>query len=172
MNLRIIGMIAVLFLPALASAQQADGAKYIGYEYKNVNPGKTLANGVKSMGGGLIGDVRADPAYEIAEVEKGKVKMLWLNVSTGLDSTGVTGWKVLDVLSFPTLLKSDYLLVYGDPGIQCVRGGKDIPNLVGVGRILRKQRIFKPSKLWIANIETKKFELTPIRGVKCEYSEP
>ena len=120
----------------------------------------------------MIGDIEADPVYEIADVEKGKTRMLWLNASTGKDSTGVTGWKVLDVLSFPALLKSDYLFFAGDPSIECRRSGRDIPNLIGVGRIIRRQEIYKPSKLWVANLETKKFEPLVLAGVKCVYSEP
>jgi len=158
MNLITVTIIALLFLPSFVSAQTDGRAKYIGYEYKGVLPEKTLPNGVKNLGGGLIGDIEADPVYEIADVEKGKTRMLWLNVSTGKDSTGVTGWKVLDVLSFPALLESDYLFFAGDPSIECRRSGTDIPNLVGVGRIIRRQEIFKPSKLWVANLETKKFE--------------
>ena len=165
-------VIVLLILPALAYAQSAGGAKYIGYEYKGVPPEKTLPNGVKSMGGGLIGDINADPVYEIAQVGKGKARMLWLNVSTGQDSTGVTGWKVLDVLYFPALRATDYLILAEDPSIDCRRKGNAIPNLAGVGRILRRQGIFRPSKLWTANLTTRKFEPIALAGVKCVYSEP
>ena len=172
MNLRTAAIIAFLFVPAFVSAQVNDRAKYINYEYKSVLPGKALPNGVIAMGGGLIGDVFADPVYEIAEVKKGKTKMLWFNVSTGTDSTGVTGWKVLDVLSFPALLKTDYIYMTGDPSIECRRKDEEIPNLVGVGRIIPRQGTFKLSKLWVANLTTKKFEVTGLTGIKCTYSEP
>ena len=173
MCFRITTILFVILLPLTILAQPKTGAaKYIGYEYKGVLPDSTLPNGIKSLGGGMIGDINADPVYEIAQMKKGTESMLWFSVSTGQDSTGVTGWKVLDVLSFPALRRSDYLFFYGDPGIGCRRGGKDIPNLVGVGTIIRRQGSFKPSLLWAANLTTKKFEPVRIAGVKCQYSEP
>ena len=172
MNIRILIAAAILFLPTLAFAQTNYRAKYINYKYRGVIPWTTLPNGVKHLGGGLIGDIDADPVYGIAQVQKGKTKMLWFEVSTGKDAKGVTGWKVIDVLAFPALLKSDYLFFYGDPGIGCTRSGKDIPNLVGVGRINRNQGTFRPSKLWVADLTTKKFKPLSVSGIKCEYSEP
>ena len=165
-------ILALISMPSLLEAQSAHDTRYIGYTYKGVVPNLTLPNGVKHLGGGLIGDIEADPVYGISQVELGKTKMLWLEASTGKDASGVTGWKVLDVLSFPSLGKADYLFFAGDPGINCKRGGSDIQNLVGTGRILRSQGIFRPSKLWVANLSTKKVEPLAIAGVKCEYSEP
>lgn len=159
-------------VPSALSAQADRTSPYVGYTFKPVLPGKLLRNGVKSMGGALIGDINADPVYEIASVEKGRTKMLWLNVSTGQDSTGVTGWKVLDVLTFPDLAKSEYLLFARDPGINCTKAGVEIADLVGVGLIIRKQGIFRPSRLWVANLATKKFEPMAVAAIKCEYSEP
>jgi hypothetical protein len=172
MKSTILIFVIVLSAGSYVYSQTAGASRYIGYKYKGVLPSKTLPNGVKDMGGSLIGDIDDDPVYEIASVEKGKTKMLWLNESTGKDSTGVTGWKVLDVLSFGGLTKSDYLFFYGDPAIGCTRSGKDIPNVVGVGRIIRKQGIFRPSKLWVADLATKKFKSLSVSGIKCEYSEP
>ena len=163
---------AVLLIPAIAFGQASDRTRYLNYEYKGVNPSATLPNGVKHMGGGLIGDYDADPVYGISQVETGKTKMLWLEVSTGKDSTGVTGWKVLYVLSFRALGPANYIFFSGDPAISCRRNGKEIPNLVGIGRIVRREGIFKPSNLWTADLITKKFKPTDESGVKCEYSEP
>jgi hypothetical protein len=172
MNIRILIAIVVLFLPSFTSAQTDYRAKYVNYKYKGVVPLRTLPNGVKHFGGGLIGDIDADPVYGISQVQLGRTKMLWLEASTGKDASGVTGWRVVDVLAFPGMVKTDYLFFYGDPGISCTRSGNDIANLVGVGRIIRRQSVFQPSKLWIANLETKKFEPTPVRDVKCQYTEP
>jgi hypothetical protein len=172
MKSKVLILLVILAAVNFAHSQTAKESTYIGYEYKGVLPLKTLPNGVKDMGGSIIGDVYADPLYGIADVEKGKTKMLWLTVSTGKDSSGVTGWKVLDVLSFTGLLKIDYVFLSGDPAIGCKRSGKDIPNLVGIGRISRKQGIFRPSKLWTADLTTKKFKSVSTAGVKCEYSEP
>lgn len=163
---------AVLLIPAIVFGQALDHSRYLNYEYKGVTPSSTLPNGVKHLGGGLIGDFDSDPVYGISQVEKGKTKMLWLEVSTGKDSTGVTGWKVLDVLSFRALGPANYIFFSGDPAISCRRNGKEIPNLVGIGRIVRREGIFKPSTLWTADLITKKFKPTDGSGVKCEYSEP
>jgi hypothetical protein len=172
MKTRIVVLSALLLFPVFAHSQANQDAKYIGYEYKGVRPDTALPNGVKHFGGGLIGDIEADPVYGISQVEKGRTKMLWLEASTGKDPTGVTGWKVLDVLSFPAPPKADYIFFAGDPAIYCKKRGQDIPNLVGVGRIIRRQGIFRPSRLWVANLTTKKFAPLALAGVKCEYSEP
>jgi hypothetical protein len=131
-----------------------------------------LPNGVRHLGGGLIGDIDADPVYGISQLQESKTKMLWLEASTGRDAKGVTGWKVLDVLFFGPRSKSDYVFFTGDPAINCTRRGKQIENLVGIGRIVRRQAVFLPSNLWVANLTTKKFELLSTAGVKCVYSEP
>ena len=166
---------ALLIFPLLTLAQKPAAGRqspYINYKYKGVPPSNTLPNGVKHYGGGLIGDFDSDPVYGVSQVAKGRTKMLWLEASTGRDESGVTGWQVHDVLSFPAMAKTDYLLITPDPSVECVRKGKNIPNLVGVGRILPRQQIFRPSKLWIANLRTKRFEPTSLSGVKCEYAEP
>jgi hypothetical protein len=164
--------IAILGFASCALAQAAPApSKYIGYKYKGVTPSSTLPNGVKHFGGGLIGDIEADPVYGISSVSMGKTNMLWLEVSTGRDDSGVTGWEVKDVLEF-TSSKSDYIFFAGDPAIDCKRNSEMIENIVGVGRINRKKETFLPTKLWIANTTTEKFESTPVAGVTCVYSEP
>lgn len=124
-------VIALLVLPILAVGQ-AKKSPYIGYEYKGVVPSATLPNGVKHFGGGLIGKIDADPVHGISQVEKGRTKMLWLEVSTGQDAGGVSGWRVKDVLVFPALTRSDYIFFAGDPAILCRQRGTEIVNLVGV----------------------------------------
>lgn len=145
-------------------------SSYIGYSYEGVIPNKTLPNGVKHFGGGLIGSIDADPVYGISQLQKGKTKMLWLEESTGRDATGVTGWKVLDVLTFSSFARTRYVFFVGDPAIECRRGDNVLENAVGDGRIVRAR--FIPSNLWIANLGTKRFERIPLAGVKCTYSEP
>src|SRR5690242_3649713 len=106
-------LLIVLLLTVGAFGQ--DASRYINYEYQSVLPGKTLPNGVKHNGGGLIGDFNANPVYGISQVQRGKTKMLWFEVSTGQNSKGVTGWRVLDALSFSTLARTRYVFFYGDP---------------------------------------------------------
>lgn len=175
--MRYIFLIGLLIISPVVAMSQAKadsnpGSVYIDYKYKGVIPGTVLPNGVKHSGGGLLGDFDADPVYGISQVSKGKTQMLWLEESTGRDSSGVTGWRVLDVLAFPALTKADYLFFLGDPLIGCTRRGEDITNLVGVGRIFRQQGQFRPSKLWVADLTTKKFNAFPTAAVSCVYSEP
>ncbi len=168
--------IALFFLPVLVAGQAKPAGKgassFVGYEYKGVRPDTVLPNGVKLIGGGLIGDIDADPVYGISQVSKGSTQMFWLEASTGRDANGVTGWKVVDVLALPPAAKKHYIFFLGDPMIECTRNGKDVPNLVGIGRILRTQKLFQPSKMWTANIRSKKFEPIGVTGLKCIYSEP
>ena len=171
MKLKSLVLIIMLLVPALAHAQKGRSS-YVGYEYKGVVPSTRLPNGVKHLGGGMIGDFEAETVYGVSQVERGRTKMLWFESSTGKDATGVTGWKVLDVVSFPQATASDHLLIYGDPAVLCQRFGKEIPNLVGIGRIVRKQSIFKPAQLWVANLTTMKFQPVKLAGIKCVYSEP
>ena len=159
-------------LASLAQTKPATTSKYVGYKYKGVTPESTLPNGVKHFGGSLIGNIDADPVYGISSVAAGNTKMLWLEVSTGRDTSGVTGWLVKDVLSFPALAKSDYLFFAGDPAIECKRAGKPIAELVGTGKIFRNLGLFKPSKLWIPNLKTERFDPIKVAGITCIYSEP
>ena len=176
MRSTILCVIVFLSVAAVVAAQgakpSATGSKYVGYKYKGVTPESTLPNGVKHFGGGLIGDIDADPVYGISQVALRNTKMLWLEVSTGRDASGITGWLVKDVLSFPALTKSDYLFFAGDPAAECKRAGQTIEELVGVGKISRKLGIFTPSKLWVPNLKTEKFEPVKVAGVTCTYSEP
>jgi hypothetical protein len=171
MRSTILILIVLLMVPVLAYSQQA-GIAIHRIRVQRCLAAEDAAEWGQGPRRGLIGDVEADPVHEIAEMQKGTTRMLWLNVSTGKDPSGVTGWRVLDVLSFPKLSKTDYTFFAGDPGVDCRRHGKAIPNVVGIGRIMRRQGVFRPSKLWVANLTTKKFERLAIAGVKCEYSQP
>ena len=166
----------VLLLVPVASFGQAKSAavsKYVGYKYKGVPPENMLPNGVKHLGGGLVGDFDADPVYGISKVMKGTTTMLWLEVSTGRDSTGITGWKVLDVLTFPALRPTQHLAFALDPAIGCKRNGKELTDdTVMIGQIFRKLAVYKPERVWVANLKTGKFEKASLAGLTCGYSEP
>lgn len=164
-----IFVVLILFPATLFSQSRSP---YVGYKYEGVRPSNTLPNGVKHFGGSLVGDIDADPVYGISQVQKAKTKMLWFEESTGQDAKGVTGWRVLDVLTFSSLARTRYIFFVGDPTILCQRAGKDLENLVGEGRVFRSRGVFVPSNLWIPNLETKKFQKISTTGVKCTYSEP
>lgn len=163
----------LLGLPILVWGQASnERSKYIGYKYKGVLPGTTVANGVKHLGGGLISDAFMEPVYGISELEKGRTRMLWLEISTGSNKKGITGWEVKDVLVFPNWNKSQHLFYSLDPSILCRRNNKDVENLVAIGQILPKRGIFKAQRAWIANIKSERFEPASITGLQCDYSEP
>jgi hypothetical protein len=173
----IVLLLLLIVVPAFADAQKAPvekaGAQFINYKYEGVVPPNRLPNGVKHLGGGLIGDFDADPVYGISRVTKGTTTMLWLEVSTGRDESGVTGWRVLDVLSFPALRPTQHLAFALDPAIECTRDGKGLTeDTVIIGDLLGKSGIYKPQRAWIANLRTGKFESAAIARLKCLYSEP
>ena len=147
-------------------------AQYVGFEYKGVTPDSALPNGVKHLGGALISDIDKDPVYGISQVSKGRTRMLWLEVSTGQNENGVTGWRVLDVLSFPAFKRTQHLLFASDPAVECVRDGKPVGGLVAIGTIQSRQGLYKPERAWTADTKASKFLSIPIRGLRCIYSEP
>lgn len=159
---------------AVTAKQTTDGkSQYIGYKYNGVNPDNLLPIGVKYLGGGLISDSNVEPIYGIASVTKGKTQMLWLEISTGKTADGsVSGWQVKDVLVFPPLTKNQSFHYSYDPSVSCQQNKTEPVKLVVLGEILVKQGRFKASRAWIANTKTEKFEEIPVRGLRCEYSEP
>lgn len=165
--------ILITFLFSSAIAQSAAGSKFIGYKYESPDVGKKLPNGFTHNGGGLIGDIDADPVYGVSVLEKGKTKMFWLEVSTARNNNGgVTTWEVKDVLEFSSLGPKDFVLEFSDPTFECKRGGTGLEHVVGVGAFNRKSGVFVPRKLWLPNAKTAKFESVPVRNVRCLYSEP
>lgn len=172
MKLKIFITILMLAFPMLMVGQGSDRARYVGYKYVGVPPSNRLPNGVTHLGGGMIGDFNADPVYGVSQVQRGRTKMLWFEVSTGQDNTGVTGWRVMDVLSFPGVTRADHVVIPDDPSILCRRNRKEITSLAGVGRINMRRGIFTPSRLWVADLKTKKFVPLNLAGVRCEFSAP
>lgn len=157
---------------SVAIAAPAQEAKYIGLEYKGVVPDTVLPNGVKHLGGALISDYKVNPVHAISQVSKGQTQMLWLEVSTGKNEMGVTGWKVLDVISFPALTGAGHVMIPLDPAVECLRGGEVVPNLIALGRIDRRRGSFTAKRAWIADLTKKKFTPASVRGLRCTYSEP
>ena len=158
-----------IFLLSAAAAP----AQYVGYEYKGVTPDSVLPNGVKHLGGSLISDINADPVYGISQVSRGRTRMLWLEVSTGQNEKGVTGWRVLDVISFPRLAAAQHMHISPfDAAVECVRDGLPVIRLVSLGTLNSRKATFTPQRAWIADIAKKKFTPASIRGLRCTYSEP
>lgn len=168
-----VNFIAILitFLLSSAIAQSTAGSKYIGYKYESPDVGEMLPNGIKHRGGGLIGDIDADPVYGVSVLEKGKTKMFWLEISTNRKADGgVMAWQVKDVLEFSGLGSKDFVLEFSDPTFECKRGKANVGSLIGIGTF--NKGIFTPRKLWRPNAKTAKFESVPIRNIRCFYAEP
>jgi hypothetical protein len=166
-----MGKVSVTILLALLLGASAT-AQYAGFEYEAVLPDTVLPNGVQYLGGGLISDAFKNPVYGISQVSKGKSRMLWLEMSTGEDQNGVTGWRVLDVLTFSAPTASQYILTAHDPSVECRRRGRRIENLVASGTISRRQGTFTPQRAWIADTKNSRFLIFPVSGLRCTYSEP
>lgn len=78
----------ILFVaPSFVSAQKS---KYVGYKHKPVLMDKTLPNGIKDLGGGMIIKGNKITSYGIGRFSKGKTQMLWLELATGENEKGVT----------------------------------------------------------------------------------
>ena len=165
---------AVIFVALLFAAPAAaqTAASYIGFEYEGVTPDTIMPNGVRHLGGGLISDFDLDPVYGISQVSKGKTQMLWLEASTGRNEKGITGWRVLDVVSVPALAGAQHFMFGPDPAVECFRNGKAVPHLVALGRIDRRRAVFTVQRAWFADIAKKKFTPASTRGLRCTYSEP
>ena len=164
-----------LALPLFAQAQtraRADGAaQYIGYKYIGVTPDNLLENKVKSNGGGLITTADAPATFAIADVSKGALRMLWLDLQIGKIGGGDLEWQVKDVLAFPNLKKNQYLLIAGVGS--CKQNKKPVsPTLVV--KVEEAPRSYKQKVLqaWNVNLQTEKFEPISIRGIECFQEEP
>ncbi len=160
--------LATLLLPAAVFCQASE---YVGYRYKSVIPETVLPNGVKNLGGGLVGDFYAKPVWGVAEVSKGKVRMLWLEKATAEDERGVTEWEISDVLSFPNIPTDQELLIASGPG-ECKENGKTTNDLVVHVQFLKKQRAYKTLKAWRADVKAGRFVALDAKNVKCRYDEP
>ena len=71
-----------LVFPTLVVCQYQERAKYVNFEYASVAIDTTLPNGVKHLGGSLIGQIEASPVYGVSIVSKERRQMLWLERST------------------------------------------------------------------------------------------
>ncbi|CAN5633612.1 hypothetical protein BH24ACI2_BH24ACI2_04830 [soil metagenome] len=160
----------ILFLlsvvPIFVFAQKSE---YIGYRYKPVLMDELLPNGIKDLGGGIIIENNKITSYAIGRFSKGKTQMLWLELATGENETGVTGWEVKDVLIFPNFTKNQELLFTAET---CTINGKRDEKLVVFADFLQTKKKYIVRKAWRTNLKTEKFETVSIKGVRCEYYEP
>ncbi|MCU0240001.1 MAG: hypothetical protein MUC29_11215 [Pyrinomonadaceae bacterium] len=157
-------ILVVLLLSFNVFAQKKD--EYIGYKYKGVVYGKTLPNGVKDLGGGLL----SNDNYGISHFIKGNLNMLWLDKITGRDDKGVPNWVVKDVLRFPLMKKNQsFLFSYAS---SCAKNKKGDLDMIVLAEFNAKLKKYKVLQAWKANLKKEKFEKISIKGIKCEVIEP
>ncbi len=158
-----LGLLVIVF-SFNALAQKKD--KYIGYKYKGVVYGKSLPNGVKDLGGGLL----TDDNYGVSHLIKSKQNMLWLSKITGRDEKGVPNWIIKDVLRFSEIKKNQtFLFSYSS---SCLQKGKSDLDLIVLAEFYAKGKKLKVLQAWKANVKTEKFEKIAIKGIKCEVIKP
>lgn len=163
MKLKLLLLVVFLIVPTLISGQKKD---LIGYKHKGVVYGKTLPNGAKDLGGGLL----SNENYGVSRFSKGQKFMLWLEKITALDARGMPSWEVKDVLTFDKLKKNqEFLFSYSST---CLQNGKEKLDLIAQAELSPKTKNYKIVNVWRANIKREKFEKISTKGVKCAYVEP
>jgi hypothetical protein len=163
---RIQILLLFLLIPGAVVGQTAG---YIGYKYKAVLPDSVLPNGVKSLGGALVGDINAQPLWDISIMTKGKDRMLWLERAVKQGAKGVEEWEVVDVLMFPNFPRGDELIFgTGD----CTKSKKPDGDLVVQARLNSSTFTYKTIKAWRTNPKLGKFVPEDASLVKCKYDAP
>lgn len=157
-------ILVVLLFSFNSFAQKKD--EYIGYKYKGVVYGKTLPNGVKDLGGGLL----SNDNYGISHFSKENLQMLWLDKITDRDNKGVPSWEVKDVLRFPKMKKNQtFMFSYAS---SCLKNKKADLDMIVLVELNPKTKKYKVIKAWKANVKKEKFEVIKTKGIKCEMITP
>jgi hypothetical protein len=158
-------LILLLTLIALSLNISAQKQEFIGYKHKGVVYNKTLPNGAKDLGGGLL----SNENYGVSRFLKGKKEYLWLEKITERDTEGVPNWIVKDVLEFDVLKKNqEFLFSYSS---SCTIGGKENLDTVVLAEQNAKTKKYKILKAWKANIKNEKFEKLSVKGIQCRREE-
>jgi len=163
MNLKLLFLLAILILPATASAQKKE---FVGYRHKGVVYGEILSNGAKDLGGGLL----SDEEYGVSRFSKGRKQMLWLEKITSRDKKGVPNWEVRDVLIIDNLKKNQDLL-FSYRSTYTSNSEEDI-DLIVLAELQPARKTYKVLQAWRADLLKEKFEKISVEGIGCEYVEP
>lgn len=155
-----------LLLLLAAGAVSAQKSEFIGYRHRGVVYGKTLPNGARDLGGGLL----SDENYGISRFARGRKQMLWLEKITARDKKGVPSWEVKDVIVFGKPKKNqEFLFSYGST---CTENGAEDLDLIVLAEFEAAQKSYKILRAWRADLLREKFTELPVEGIKCEYVEP
>jgi hypothetical protein len=165
MRLTVLVLIFLSFLAMEISGQ----SKYVGYRFKPVLPNHILPNGLKDLGGSVIGDTHAKPLFGIGLVSKGTTQMLWLEKATVQNSSGVQEWEIRDVLTFLNFGKNQDLL-FGTES--CTRDKRSDDLLVVFVDFIPRKKQYRVRKAWRVNLAHQKFISFSTKRVKCQYYEP
>ncbi len=137
----------------------ADMSKYIGLRH-----GPSLPAGLKNIGGALVSEVNDSKEYAISKVHKGRIKMLWFDRLTHHDDRGVAYWELKDVLVLPPIPRNQIVVYRG-----CLLEYQPDNEIAAVVTYEAGVQYFtRVHKAWRANRSTEKFEVIPMKGIKCE----
>ena len=164
-------LLAALVLTPSAAAQRrassrgtrgggaaADMSGYVGLRH-----GSKLPDGLKNLGGSLVSEAGAGKEYGLAEVHRGKIKMLWFERLTHRDAAGLPYWEVEDFLILPPVRKNQ-VLAYST----CFSGSEPDREVIAIADYQRSAEFFtRVRRAWRANRKTGKFEEISPRGIKC-----
>ena len=153
----------VVLAPSRPAAQQsasaAEASRYVGLRHD----GRALPAGLKSVGGSLVSHPYEDAEqYGLAEIHRGRVKMLWFDYMTHRDSAGKPYWEVRDVLVLPRIPRGQ-LLCYAN----CYSGKKPDGEIVAFAEYTDTEFLTRVRRAWRASRKTGKFEVIPVKGIKC-----
>lgn len=137
----------------------AESGKYVGLRH-----GPSLPAGLRHASGGLISDKSDAQEHAVAEVRRGRVKMLWFERLTHRDDSGRAHWEVKDVLVLPAIPRKQ-ILVYAT----CFSGQNPDKEIIAVADYRPDAEYFtRVRRAWRANRKTEKFEEILVEGIRCE----
>lgn len=168
LKLSFLPAFSILLSLLLLAAGAVSGQKkeFVGYRHRGVVHGKTLSNGARDLGGGLL----SDENYGVSRFAKGRKQMLWLEKITARDKKGVPSWEVKDVLVFASPKKNqEFLFSYGST---CTENGAGDLDLIVLAEFQAAQKAYKVLQAWRADLLREKFTELPTEGIRCEYVEP
>lgn len=146
------------------TANKQTGSASGAAQYVGLKHGPNLPRGLKDHGGGLITDPYKDTTqFGLAHVTRGTTNMVWFELMTHHDAEGKAYWEVLDAVTTPPLRRNQLLML-----TLCNLNDKFDPEIAAVvqpvGRGSYETRVLKA---WRANRQTRKLEVIPVRGVRC-----
>jgi len=121
----------------------------------------TYPEGWKDHGGACIGlDNRCD--YSIGVLEKDKQLILYFGKSAPRSDPKKARWLITDQMPYPKA-PAGFQVVYGD----CERDGRPDKTIIAVVKTTDTEWYTTVHFAYRANLNTGRFEKTPINGIRC-----